>query len=155
MAVQVASGVVYVPGSEGSKQGMYCCVNDGNVTVSLDPAHGSLPRIDLIVAAVQDQNYSGGANTWIITKITGTAASSPAAPALGNNMTILAQVNVSAGDTAITNSEIVDKRTPLTGPGGAIIAETTNTPSTTLYPQGQLWVVPSTGDIRVLRAGSW
>ena len=155
MAVQVAAGIAYVPGSEGSKQGVYCCINDGNVTVSLDPAHGSLPRIDAIIVQVQDQNYSGGDNTWVITKVTGTAASLPVAPALPVNSLVLAHASVAAGDTAITNSEITDRRHSLTAIGGALIAEANNTPPIAQYQEGQLWVVPSTGDIRVKRGGAW
>jgi hypothetical protein len=112
MTVNVASGVVFIPGTEGSKQGTYVAINDATVNKSITASDATLNRIDLVVAKVQDQVYSGATNSWSIAVVTGTAAGSPAAPTAPANSVIIAQIAVGAGVTTITNANITDKRRP-------------------------------------------
>ena len=83
--------------------------NDAAYNVTLQTAHATLNRKDIIVARL---DYSGRA-IGIIAK-TGTAAASPAAPSIVRNSEYfemeLAEIYVSAGATAITAANITDKR---------------------------------------------
>jgi len=120
MAVIVKSGHGVIPGSEGSKQGSYIVMNDADVTLSIAAAHATLNRIDIVCFKVEDQAYSGAVNSSSLVVVTGTPASSPAAPTPPNNSITLAQVSIVANDTSITNNEITDKRQILAGVGGLI-----------------------------------
>lgn len=155
MAVIVASGVMFVPGSEDANQGCYCCQNDGNVTLAINTAHGSLPRKDAIVARVNDAGYSGATNTWSLATITGTAASSPALPTLPNNNLLLAEVNVAAGASSISNANIVDRRPLLAAAGGIIICNSVTQPNISTVVEGQaIWRV-DTGELKFKIGGSY
>ena len=83
--------------------------NDAAYNVTLQTAHATLNRKDIIVARL---DYSGRA-IGIIAK-TGTAAASPVAPGIARNSEYyemeLAEIYVSAGATAITAANITDKR---------------------------------------------
>src|SRR5258706_15296692 len=72
MTVDILNGHVYIPGSENALQGSYSCFNSSTVNRAIAASDPSLPRIDLVVAKVQDTFYSGGANTWSIVVSTGT-----------------------------------------------------------------------------------
>lgn len=154
MAVSVASGVVYVSGSEGGKQGIYACTNDAAVVVTLDAAHGTLPRIDSIIARVQDSAYSGATNTWTIEKVTGTAASSPVAPTLLANTELLANVTVGAAVSSVTNANITDTRKYATAVGGIIPCLSTAAPAANTIPDGQFVYFTNTGELQVKFAGA-
>lgn len=120
MSVNVGSGHAFVPGSEGATQGCYLCFNDGTVNKSVAAADPSLPRIDIVVAKVQDSFYSGSTNSWSIAVVTGTPNSTPVAPAAPNNSITLAQIAVAAGATSIVTANITDARPFLTAQGGII-----------------------------------
>lgn len=111
MSVDVAGGICFIEGTESATQGAYCCRSDGTATnVTLAASNATLPRIDLIVAKVQDAFYSGATNAWSIVAVTGTAAASPVAPSAPANSLILAQVSVGANVTTIVTANISDKR---------------------------------------------
>jgi hypothetical protein len=78
----------------------------GPVTAS-DPGN---PRIDLIVAKVQDTDAGDGSLTPQLTYITGTPAASPAAPAVPARCLALAEVRIDAAATTITSGKITDRR---------------------------------------------
>jgi hypothetical protein len=120
MAVIVRSGEAFIPGTEGSKQGVYAVLNDADVTLSITAAHATLNRIDLVCFKVEDTAYSGAANTSSLVVVTGTPAGSPTAPTAPNNSITLASVSVVAADTSITNGEITDLRLYVAGAGGVI-----------------------------------
>lgn len=135
MSVNVATGQVLIPGTEGTYQGFYCIENRGTLNVAIAAADATNPRKDLIVAKVQDAAYSGASNVASIVAVTGTPAASPAEPAAPANSWVLAMVDVPALDTAITNSQITDRRTQQTGQkgqaaalGGVILCTSTNRP---------------------------
>src|SRR4051812_47438970 len=88
MSVNVASGQVYIPGTQGTKQADSVGINDPRKNITITAADGTNPRIDLIVAKVQDSLYSGVTNAWSLVVVTGTPAGSPAAPtAPANSLT--------------------------------------------------------------------
>jgi hypothetical protein len=129
MAVIIKSGVVIIPGSEGSKQGAYFALNDADLTVSVTAAHATLARIDSVAFKVEDSQYSGANNTSSLVVIAGTPAGSPVAPTLPNNCIELAQIAVAALATTITNANITDKRKYYAGVGGLIKCTSTTRPS--------------------------
>lgn len=118
MTVDVLSGHAMVPGTEDTKQATYLCFNDGTVNKSITAADPSQPRIDLVVARVQDTQYSGVTNAWSLAVVTGTPSGSPAIPTAPANSLILAQIAVAAGATSITNANITDRRAFLNATGG-------------------------------------
>lgn len=136
MAVVIKSGFALIPGTEGSKQGVYSVGNDADVTLSITAAHPTLPRIDIVCFKVQDTAYSGGVNSSSLVVVTGTAAASPAAPAAPANSLTMAQVAVAAAATTIVNANITDTRYYLAGPGGVIQCTSTTRPGTGTIPFG-------------------
>ena len=101
MSVQVGTGRMFIDSR--------WLQNDAAYNVTLQTAHATLNRKDIIVARL---DYSGR-TIGIIAK-TGTAAASPAAPGIVRNGEYfemeLAEIYVSAGATAITAANITDKR---------------------------------------------
>lgn len=155
MSIIVGSGMAYVPGNEGAKQGVYCCVNDGDVTLALATAHGTLPRIDIVVARISDSAYSGVSDLWELLVVTGTAASSPVEPALGNNFLRLAQVTVGAAVSSVDNTKISDKRAYLTATGGIHSVTSTTKPPVGNLPEGQGIWLRDTGQLQFKFNGAY
>lgn len=140
MSVNVASGQVYVPGTEGTKQGTYVCVNDATKNITITAADGSNPRIDIIVAKVQDTLYSGAVNSWSLVVVTGTPAGSPAVPTAPANSVTIAQIAVGTGVTSIVTANITDKRFYAAALGGNIWCTTATRPDITTVPAGtEIW----------------
>jgi hypothetical protein len=137
MSVNVASGQIFIPGTEGPTQGTYSCINDATKNVTIAAADPTNPRIDLIVAKVQDSFYSGGTNTFSIVAVTGTPAGSPTPPAAPANSLTLAQISVVANDTSITTGEITDKRFFMSAAGGIIVCTSTTRPASGTVASGQ------------------
>jgi len=139
MTVLVESGVASIPGTESSSQGNYYVCNDAQVTLSITAAHGSLPRIDIVVINVRDQVYSGASNDSQLQVITGTAAASPTVPTAPANSITVVQIAVGAGVTSILNANITDTRYYLAATGGVINARTDATrPTSAEIAEGQL-----------------
>lgn len=111
MSVDVASGYAWIRGTENANQGAYGIYNDGTVNLSIAAADATNPRVDLVIAKVQDAFYSGATKTASVTVVTGTAAASPAYPTLPANALVLAAVRVAAAATSITTANITDLRT--------------------------------------------
>lgn len=101
MSVQVGTGRMFIDSR--------WLQNDAAYNVTIQAAHATLNRKDIIVARL---DYSGR-TIGIIAK-TGTAAASPTAPGIVRNSEYfemeLAEIYVSAGATAITAANITDKR---------------------------------------------
>lgn len=110
MSVDVAGGGVWVPGTEGTFQGSYFCDNRGTTNLAIAAADPTNPRIDLVVAQVEDSEYSGSVDQWSLTVITGTPALSPTIPSAPANSVALATVAVAGLATTITNADINDQR---------------------------------------------
>lgn len=116
MQIVVGSGGCWVPGSDLSApsgtplnpQGLYFGFNDGNTTLTVPTADPTNPRIDIVVATVQDAFYSGTNNDWLLQIITGTPAPSPSQPATPGDSLLLASYTVAANASA--PSAITDQR---------------------------------------------
>jgi hypothetical protein len=121
MAVIIRSGEAFIPGSEGSKQGVYAVLNDADVTLSVTAAHATLNRIDIVCYKVQDTAYSGAVNSSSLVVVAGTPAASPAVPTAPANSITLAQIAVNAAVTSITNANITDTRIYVIGNGGVAL----------------------------------
>lgn len=155
MSVNVASGQVYVPGTEGTKQGTYACVNDATKNVTITAADGSNPRIDLVVAKVQDTLYSGAVNSWSLAIVTGTPSGSPAVPTAPANSVTLAQIAVGAGVTSILTANITDKRFYVAAVGGVIQCTSATRPATTTVPVGSQIFETDTNLLYILIGSTW
>lgn len=116
MTVNVAAGAAFIAGTESSMQGLYNLINDASVSVTISTANASNPRIDLIVAQVLDDQYSGASHIGQIVVVTGTPASSPSAPATPKNSLVLAHIAVGASVTSILTANITDERTKSVSP---------------------------------------
>lgn len=110
MSVDITEGSILVAGTEASYQGSYFCESQGTVNVAIAASHASLPRLDLIVARVRDQQYSGATNSWALEAVTGTAASPARYPTVPANSFVLAVVSVAAASTQVLNAAITDLR---------------------------------------------
>jgi hypothetical protein len=107
MSVNVAAGFGLVAGTQNTPvQGLYNLYNDATVNLAIAASNPTNPRIDVVVATVDDAYYGSGDNTTYLQVITGTPAASPSVPAIPANSLALAHVYVGAGVTSITNSNI-------------------------------------------------
>lgn len=129
MSVVVASGWAAIVGTTQSNMGVYTVYNDANTTLTVTTADPTNPRIDRIVATVQDAFYSGSFNNVIFQVVAGTPAGSPVAPATPANSISLATVLVGAAVTQINAGNITDTRVETTTnlPTGDITGVTAGT----------------------------
>lgn len=128
MFVTVAAGTCYIQ-SPSATGGSYICHNDAPVDVAISASHATLGRRDLVVARVYDAEISGTTNAWALEVVTGTAAGSPVTPATPSGAIPLAVVQVNAGTSTITNSNITDSRSFTAAVGGTIPAPATAMPA--------------------------
>lgn len=112
MRITVGPGSVFVNGGDDDYQGMYHCVNDDIYEVALAGANATQPRIDLIVARVNDPDYGATGNLWDLVAITGTPSAVPVVPTASMKAgdELIAQVRVDAATTALTTSKILSRR---------------------------------------------
>jgi hypothetical protein len=153
MSVNVASGHIYVPGTESGKQGVYSCLNDATLNVTIAAADPSQPRIDIIVAQIRDAFYSGASNDFRIVAVTGTPAGSPSAPATPANSLVIATIAVAAGVTSIVNANITDNRYYLTTVGGQTFCTSATRPP--LVGLGHRIYESDTGLFRYWSGSEW
>lgn len=113
MTVNIAAGWGAIVSSTANA-GVYQFYNDATVIATIGTADPSNPRIDRIVATVNDAYYSGSTNNVVFTVVAGTPAASPSAPATPSNSISLATIAVAAGATSITGGNIIDTRTAAT-----------------------------------------
>lgn len=127
MSVNVAAGMVWIPGTLGATgglpynlgsqtgyglpgffttQGSYCAYNDATVNLTIAAADPTNPRIDIVCASIQDAQYAGSNNQSVLQVITGTPAPSPSAPSAPASSVVLAQVAVAAAASSITAGNI-------------------------------------------------
>lgn len=101
MTVVVKPGLGWING--------YYCKNDGEYTLDVSPANGTLPRIDAVVI-----RWSRSERAMFLEVKTGIANSSPVTPSLersaDNYELMLASIYVDAGVTSIGQLAITDKR---------------------------------------------
>jgi hypothetical protein len=130
MSVRVASGWAAIVGTTQPLMGTYVIYNDATATLTITTANPTNPRIDLIVATINDSYYSGVSDNVVFQVIAGTPSGSPAVPSVPANSIALAQIQVPAAATSIVTSNISDRR----------VLVTTN--------------VPAVGDISAVTAGA-
>lgn len=109
-SVDVAAGLVFVAGTEGTRPGMYAVHSDGVANVSVPVGDPTNPRIDLIVARIKDNEYADGADIGTIERVAGTPAGSPVEPTVPANSFVLARIDVPAGASSVTNTMITERR---------------------------------------------
>jgi hypothetical protein len=114
LSVLVSSGWAAIVGTTQANMGTYVGFNDATVTLSVNTADPTNPRIDLVCMTVNDAYYTGSLNNVILQVVAGTPAGSPVAPTLPANSISLATVAVGAGATALTNANITDTRVLVT-----------------------------------------
>jgi hypothetical protein len=133
MSVDVTNGgQCYIDGTESATQGTYSCLGDStSVNLAISASSPTLPRIDIVVAKVQDAFYSGATNAWSLAVVTGTPAASPVPPTAPVNSLTLAQIAVAANATTVVNANITDKRKLAHGAlqGGYVTCTSTTRPS--------------------------
>lgn len=115
-SVDVGPGGLFIPGTESGVQGFYYFVNETVTNIEMaEPANATLPRIDTIVAHVNDAFYSGSVYECVIEWVVGVEDADPDAPdldALGyTNYWRLADIDIPANDNVVVDEEIIDKRT--------------------------------------------
>lgn len=124
MRVDVAAGTALVKGDSGVpatglSQGLFLAVNDALIAnaVTLDAAHGSLPRVDQIVLRIYDtQDLATGADVLAIENVTGLATAGATldnrngAAIVGNDGILLADVLVPAASVAVSAGNVRDRR---------------------------------------------
>src|SRR4249919_169995 len=105
MTVLVSPGraVCPTPASDG---GGYAIMNDANATITVSPV-STLPRVDIVLLACDDADYSGATYAPKIYIVAGTPAASPTAPAQPAGTTLLATLNHLANATSVPQSAIV------------------------------------------------
>ena len=111
MNVDVAEGAALILGTEATYQGSYFVEAQAVTTLTISANASGNPRLDLVVAKVQDAQYSGATNSWSLAVVTGTAAATPRYPTVPANAIVLATVAVASGATSIVNANITDIRT--------------------------------------------
>lgn len=114
MTVQVAAGWGAIVGNFQSNMGVYTFYNDAATTLTITANASGNPRIDRIVATVNDTYYTGATNNVTFTVVAGTPAASPVAPATPTNSISLATVAVANGAASIVNANITDTRVACT-----------------------------------------
>lgn len=110
MSVSVALGWGVVIGTTQANMGAYQIYNDAASTLTITTANPSNPRIDIVVAQINDAYYTGALNSATFSVIAGTPAVSPVAPTQPANSLLLATIAVAAGATQILNANITDNR---------------------------------------------
>lgn len=114
MTVNVATGWAAIVGTTQSNMGVYTIYNDATTVLTITTADATNPRIDKIVATVNDAYYTGSTNNVVFTVLAGTPASSPTAPATPANSISLATIAVAAGTSTISTGNITDTRVATT-----------------------------------------
>jgi hypothetical protein len=113
MTVNIATGWGAVVSSTANA-GVYTFYNDAATVATVTTADATNPRIDRVVATINDAYYSGVLNNVVFAVVAGTPAGSPTAPATPSNSISLATIAVAAGATSITGANITDTRTAST-----------------------------------------
>lgn len=151
MSVDVAAGTCIIIGTDIVGQGKYACKSDAvtNVTIAAAPGSGQ-SRIDLIVAQVRDADADAGSNNdWIITAVTGAAAStgSQHAPGIPASALVLAEIAVGPSVTSIVNANVTDERTVASlqsGATGALASYHSTAATSTAFGTSHFSILDST-----------
>lgn len=124
MSVNVAGGQIYIPGGSVANQGLYFGLSDATTNLLITAASPSNPRIDTVIAYVEDAAYSGANNDWKLGVVTGTATAGATLSNLTGagslagfpNCVVLGFVLVPANASSIVTADILNSQ-PLLSPG--------------------------------------
>jgi len=116
LSVSVSAGFAIVQGSAASNTGAYACTLDTVATLTCATADPVNPRIDSVCVTVTDLGTSS--STAVVQIVTGTPASSPSAPTLPANSTLLCNITVAANATSLSSGNLADKRAFYAAVGG-------------------------------------
>lgn len=123
----VAAGAAWIAGDDDpAAQPTYRVRNDAPVLLQHDAADATNPRIDVVIALVEDATFSGVSKDWRLTIVKGTPAASPAVPATPNNAIALAEITIPAGSGTL--GTITDVRPRAVVGGGKASAAPTAIP---------------------------
>lgn len=114
MSVNVAAGWGAVVGNYQANMGVYTFYNDAATNLVVTANSSGNPRIDRVVATINDTYYTGSTNNVTFTVVAGTPAASPVAPATPTNSISLATIAVANGASSIVNANITDTRVAVT-----------------------------------------
>lgn len=113
MSVNVGTGQIWVPGTTTATQGPYYSQNKAAVNLAITASNPSNPRVDTIIAQVQDAAYAGASRQFGPTVLTGTPTAGASLTNLDGLATVPASslvigyVLVPANATSITNADIL------------------------------------------------
>ncbi len=113
MSVDVAAGGVFVASTRSAAQGVYHAYNDAVENVAIAAADPTNPRIDRILVQIRDEAQDAALtqNDARFLVVQGTPAAVPVAPSITvDDYYELAQVEVAALATSITDADITDQR---------------------------------------------
>lgn len=119
MSVNVAGGSCWIPQTNAANGGLYFGLNDGTVNLAISAADLTDPRIDTVVATVNDAAYSGATNNWVLQVLTGTPTSGATLSnlsgkaALTESSIVLGYVLVPADASTIVTADIDNVQTPV------------------------------------------
>lgn len=154
MAVTVDIGQAMIDGTLTASQGGYVVTNDAVQTLTVTASHATLARIDIVCITVEDSQYAGSNNDALVQVVTGTPASSPAAPATPANSLVIAKLAIAASSTSVVNGNITDSRLYTAGAGGVIPCLSSALPSSPYV--GMIAFETDTNRLRVFRNdGKW
>jgi hypothetical protein len=124
MTVIVSGGMCIIDQHDTGGQGAYVCVNDADVTLTVQPAGGAGQfRKDTVIASVYDAEYAGAVSEWRLEIIQGPYAASAGATVRGtlpNNAQILADLAIGPSQTSVSAANITDVRQYAVALGGAV-----------------------------------
>ena len=106
MSIDVSAGRAWIKGTESTFQGTYFVESRSTENLAVAAADASNPRIDLVVAKVEDSVESGATDAWSLAVVTGAPGATPSAPAQPASSLLLASVLVPALASTITDSDI-------------------------------------------------
>jgi hypothetical protein len=165
LSIQVAAGYCTIP-SPTTGQGGYLFGTLTAQTLTLAAADPGNPRIDLVVAWVNDTGTSSGGCG--IAVVTGTPATPPAVPSSSSipvpstAVLVLAQVTVPPAAVALASGAITDERSFVVAPGGVLpitspSAAPAAPPSQLMYDLSRNVLVQGTGTAGTvaLLGGAW
>lgn len=131
MAVVVAPAVWVIPGPAPTSQGAFLWTpGTGNQTVTVPASDPTNPRIDILIAQINDPGSTSAAGDASFAIVTGTPAASPSQPVLPTGALYIRTIAVGAGVTSIVNANIsgvpatASLRAAVTGPAGYLATAT-------------------------------
>lgn len=107
--VDVSVGAAVILGDDQPNQGMYLFITDAVENIAVPASPGGDPRIDLLVARINDPQAGGPAgDNGSFAFVTGTPSVTPAVPAVPASAVALATISRTSAESAILTAAITD-----------------------------------------------